>query len=56
MQYKEEGIQNLQATMDQYRDKCFYLEQDLSVKMKENEEMKKELEKYQVDYLTGKGD
>tara|TARA_B110000285_G_scaffold199024_1_gene231880 strand:- start:949 stop:1260 length:312 start_codon:yes stop_codon:yes gene_type:complete len=42
--------------MDQYRDKCFYLEQDLSSKLKENEFMKKDIEKYEVDYLTGKGD
>ena len=55
IKYQNEAIQNLEGTVDQFKDKCFYLEEDVSNKMRENEQLKSDLEKYEMEYLAGSG-
>lgn len=42
--------------MEQFREKCFNLESDLDSKCQENEDLKRELEKYEIDFLAGNGE
>ena len=53
LQIKEENMRNLQAVIDQYADKCGFLEQELSHKIQEIEALKQDLEKYEIDQLAG---
>ena len=53
IKYQNESMQTMQATLDQFKDKCFYLEQELSSKVQENEYLKQDLEKYEVEFLSG---
>jgi len=39
--------------MDQYRDKCCFLEQELSYKIQEIEVLKQDLERYEIEQLAG---
>ena len=39
--------------MDQYRDKCNFLEQELSRKIQDIEVLKQDLERYEVEQLAG---
>ena len=39
--------------MDQCKDKCYFLEQELSHKIQEIEALKQDLERYEVDHLAG---
>lgn len=54
--YKEDNIANLQATVDQFREKCFYLEEDLNNKMQEINLMKQDIERFEIEQLAGTGE
>ena len=45
----------MQASLDQYRDKCFYLEEDLGNKIKEIDLMKADIERFEIEQLGGTG-
>ena len=53
---QQDTIEGLQATVEQFREKCFNLESDLDNKCQENEDLKRELERYEVDFLAGNGE
>ena len=46
-------MKNIQMENDQYRSKCNYLETELSNKIHEIEVLKQDLERYEVEQLTG---
>ena len=56
IKYQNETIANMQGSLDQFRDKCFYLEQDMSQKNQENEQLRADLEKYELEYLAATGE